>query len=84
MSRSVKAPNLQPKSSVKTCVDSVRKLQSFENDLGLQDRFLSLFTLFRVASAVLLKPLPYIHFSCKGLGFIFYFILFIPPHWICI
>jgi len=64
MSRSVKAPNLQPKSSVKTCVDSVRKLQSFENDdLGLQDRFLSLFTLFRVASAVLLKPLPYIHFK---------------------
>jgi len=64
MSRSVKAPNLQPKSSVKTCVDSVRKLRTFENDdLGLQDRFLSLFTLlFRVASAVLLKPLPYIHF----------------------
>jgi len=63
MSRSVKATNLQPKSSVKTCVDnSVRQLQSFENDLGLQDRFLSLFTLFRVASAVLLKPLPYIHF----------------------
>jgi len=63
MSRSVRAPNLQPKSSVKTCVDnSVRQLQSFENDLGLQVRFLSLFTLFRVASAVLLKPLPYIHF----------------------
>jgi len=48
MSRSVKATNLQPKSSVKTCVDnSVRQLQSFENDLGLQDRFLSLFTLFK-------------------------------------
>lgn len=41
------ATNLQPKSSVKTCVDSVRQLQSFENDLGLQDRFLSLFTLFK-------------------------------------
>jgi len=47
MSRSVMATNLQPKSSVKTCVDSVRQLQSFENDLGLQDRFLSLFTLFK-------------------------------------